>query len=125
GGGNTPAGPVGWIGITFREDGAGGQAIVVEAVDPGAPARDAGIAVGDRILVWNGRSDVAAAVRAAALRPGDTVRVTIDPVDGGSDREVTITAAERPANLARSLPPGAAAAFELRSRTGPGDVRAF
>lgn len=120
----TAPGRSGWIGITFREDGADGQAIVVEEVMADAPARDAGIRAGDRIVAWNGRSDVAAAIRAQPLRPGDTIRVTVTPADGAADRQVTITAAERPSPFAFSVPSRSRQPLEFR-RVGPGDVQAF
>lgn len=112
GSGGQTAQQAGWIGITFREEGTG-QAIVVEEVMPEAPARVAGIRVGDRIVSWNGRSDVAEAIRTETLRPGDEIRVTVAPADGQTDRQVTITAAERPATLA------------LRPSRGPRDVVEF
>ncbi len=114
----------GWIGITFREEGTNGQAIVVEEVMSDAPARDAGIRAGDRIVAWNGRSDVAAAIRDQALRPGDTIRVTVAPADGQADRQVTITAVERPATLALRMARGPRDVLEFR-RLGPGDIQAF
>jgi membrane-associated protease RseP (regulator of RpoE activity) len=97
------AAAAGWIGITFVDDPAGGQAILVEEIVDGAPAAAAGIRPGDRIVRWNGRADVAAAVRSADLRPGENVRVRITRA-GESERDVTITAALRPPRYAVATP---------------------
>lgn len=100
-----------WIGMSFQEENGGGGSVMIVDVVPGAPARDAGLRRGDRILRWNGRTDVAEAVRSVELKPGDEVRLLVAARDGAAEREVSITAAERPARLA--------------VRRGPGDMRVF
>jgi membrane-associated protease RseP (regulator of RpoE activity) len=89
----------GWIGISFVDDPDGGQAILVQEVVDEAPAHAAGIRAGDRIVRWNGRTDVAAAIRSADLRPAENVRVRVARA-GETERDITITAAVRPPRYA-------------------------
>ena len=103
----------GWIGITFKDDG-GQQPIVIAEVMPEAPAEAAGLQAGDRIVIWNGRRDVAAAVRDTPLQVGDTVELRVSRSDG-SERTVTIVATRRPVyaellsgRLPRIVAPGSA-----------------
>lgn len=98
-----------WVGMSFREEGAGGGPVVIVEVVPGAPAREAGLRRGDRILRWNGRTDVAEAIRSAELEPGDEVRLLVAARDSTAEREVSVVAVERPARLAL--------------RGGPNDMR--
>jgi len=103
--GGTPAtaGQRGLIGITFREDGSQTPGITVEEVMDDAPAESAGIRPGDRIVRWNGRTDVAAAILANALQPGDTVRLRIASASG-QERDVTIVAASPPPGTVMRVP---------------------
>ena len=86
--------PRGWIGISFRAS-DGGLTPLVEAVDPDAPADEAGIRPGDRIVSWNGRTDVIAAINSTNLQPGEAVQVRIRR-EGESDRDLSIVAGPRP-----------------------------
>jgi membrane-associated protease RseP (regulator of RpoE activity) len=87
----------GWVGISFRE---GDGQVTVAQVLPDAPAGVAGLRRGDRIIRWNNRTDVAEAIRSTAVKPGDTVRLTVAARNGQAERELTITAVERPAGFA-------------------------
>lgn len=87
----------GWIGVMQRPV-EGGQAVVVDEVLEGSPAGRAGVQEGDTIVLWNGRRDVAAAVRERGLQVGDTVRLR---VRRGSqrDRDLAVVAGRRPAGV--------------------------
>jgi membrane-associated protease RseP (regulator of RpoE activity) len=85
----------GWIGISFRAVTTPAPEVIVEAVIAGAPAARAGILAGDRIVQWNGRTDVNAAIRGGTLEPGDTVRIRVRR-EGQRDRDVTVLAEARP-----------------------------
>ncbi len=89
----------GWIGISFADDPNGQAIIVQELVGGDTPAQAAGIRVGDRIVRWNGRTDVATAIRSSTLRPGDNLRIRIARA-GEAERDLTLTVALRPAQYA-------------------------
>lgn len=88
----------GWLGVMQRPAGDG-QAVVVDEVLEGSPAGRAGVQVGDTIVLWNGRRDVAVAVRERALQPGDTVRLRVRR-GAQRDRDVAVVAGPRPAGVA-------------------------
>ena len=85
----------GWLGIMQRPV-SGAETLVIDAVMEDSPADRAGIEEGDTILLWNGRRDVAGAVRERALEPGDTVRLRLRRA-GQRDRDVAVVAGRRPA----------------------------
>jgi membrane-associated protease RseP (regulator of RpoE activity) len=85
--------------MSFQE-GTSGREIVVADVAPGAPAREAGLRRGDRIIRWNNRTDVANAIRSVPVAPGEVVRLTVAARNGQAERELSITAVERPADVA-------------------------
>jgi predicted metalloprotease with PDZ domain len=97
-------GSTAWIGISFRATSADAPEVTVDEVLPGAPAHRAGLLTGDRIVRWNGRQDVNAAIRSGRLEVGDTVRLSIRR-EGARDRELVVVAEARPPNLAWG-PPG-------------------
>jgi membrane-associated protease RseP (regulator of RpoE activity) len=94
----------GWLGISYvaTEDN-GDETVVVESVYPGSPAAAAGMRAGDVIIRWNGSTDVSAALEALRLRPGDEVRLTIRR-GRARDRDVLVTAGQRPREFAYSVP---------------------
>lgn len=87
----------GWLGILVDPAGTEG-AVVVKEVFRESPARRAGIAEGDTVLLWDGRRDVAAATRERTLDPGDTVRLRVRR-PGERDRDVALVAGRRPSAL--------------------------
>ena len=101
--------PTGWVGLSFIAPGPDGPASALRVVGVGAdsPAERAGIRSGDLVVRWNGRSDVSAAIAAAALRPGDAVTLRLER-QGESDRDLSLTAERRP--------PG----YAFRTRARPG-----
>lgn len=83
----------GWLGIMFRPAEAD-EPMVVAEVRRGSPAARAGVQVGDTVTVWNGRRDVANAIREAELDPGDTVQLRLRR--GSGEQTLSIVAATRP-----------------------------
>ncbi len=87
----------GWLGIGVND--VNGQVQVVNVV-PGGPAEDAGLQQGDVITSVNGEAvDSAQALvdTISGMAPGD--EVTLSVTSNGETRDVTVTLAERPANL--------------------------
>jgi membrane-associated protease RseP (regulator of RpoE activity) len=84
----------GWIGISFRDAAEATGGLLIEDVVTGTPAAAAGLRAGDRVVSWNGRSDVAAAIRETPPRPGDSVQIRVARV-GDPERDVSIVAARR------------------------------
>ena len=81
----------GWSGMNAQinattKGGTPSAMIMADMVEPRSPASRAGIVKGDRISAINGESD-GLVDRYMAVRPGETVRLTID---GSPPREVTI-----------------------------------
>ncbi|MBW3628748.1 MAG: PDZ domain-containing protein [Gemmatimonadetes bacterium] len=74
----------GRLGMMFREV---EDRVIVTNVLRDSPAEGAGVQVGDTISLWNGRRDVAIAMRERPLQPGDTVRVR---VRRGAERDQTL-----------------------------------
>jgi len=95
------SGQPGWLGIRVDEwvedPGAGTTILTVLQVEPGSPAARAGMRIGDRVVRINGLDANTQSLRALTrtLRTGDTVRLQIRR--GGSERELAIVAAGRPA----------------------------
>jgi C-terminal processing protease CtpA/Prc len=98
---NAPAAPGaarGWVGISYTEVSSGrAGAVVVHSVAENSPADDGGLEVGDTITLWNGQSDVPAAVLETRLRPGDKVRLRLRR--DGRTRDLNLVADERPTRL--------------------------
>jgi C-terminal processing protease CtpA/Prc len=100
----------GWIGIGFEvkapEAGADGvSTAVVTEVRSGSPAAGAGIEVGDVLLTINDVStvrDFENLSERLALRVGDRVRIRLER--NGRRLELTLRAAERPADFAMWMP---------------------
>lgn len=70
---------------------------MIEAVDPGSPARAADLRAGDTVMAYNGRDVVAMTVNYPQLLvPGKVIRVRIRRE--GKSRELPVTVAERPAD---------------------------
>jgi PDZ domain/PEGA domain len=84
--------PVGWIGVSTKNDSAG--ALVTDVTAQG-PAALAGIHVGDVILALDGRQVKGKELRTvvAALKPG--TRVPVSYASGSSTHEVWITVSSR------------------------------
>ncbi len=75
---------------------------MIEAVDVGSPARDAGLSVGDTVIAYNGRDLVAQAVNYPQLLvPGRVVRVKVRR--DGKARETPVTVAARPPALRENV----------------------
>ena len=94
----------GWLGFTyeaFAEDGE--ENAHITRVYPGSPAAEAGVREGDEIIRVNGRTDVATALDAQEIEPGDTIRMRVRR-DVGRDSDVAVVAARRPNNLAVIAP---------------------
>ncbi|MGE0157852.1 MAG: PDZ domain-containing protein [Gemmatimonadales bacterium] len=92
----------GWIGIGFElwTGDRGETSVIVTEVREDSPAAEAGIEVGDRLLTINDARTAAEFENLAdrlALRVGD--RVDIELVHDGRRREVSLRAAERPADF--------------------------
>lgn len=91
-----------WIGISYqagidRAPGPGGappRFVVLTRVWEGSPAAEAGLERGDTILTVNGAPASDEAFRRLDLEPGDQVSMTLRR--GGSEEELTLTAAQRP-----------------------------
>ena len=103
---------------------------MIEAVDVGSPARVADLRAGDTVVAYNGRDVVALTVNYPQLLvPGKVIRVRVRR--DGKARELPVTVAERPAELAegrvRFFPaPGAlVASMPSRMSTGGMVVRAM
>ncbi|MEQ1689840.1 MAG: PDZ domain-containing protein [Gemmatimonas sp.] len=98
---------------------------MIEAVDPGSPARAADLRAGDTVMAYNGRDVVATSVNYPQLLvPGKVIRVRIRRE--GKSRELPVTVAERPAervefNLRLMPVPGVLIA-PTPVRTGGGGV---
>lgn len=84
----------GWIGISFDREELDAGRLVVDEVASESPADEAGIRSGDRVVRWNGSTEVAEALRSARLQPGDTVNLRIAS-SGGAERDVSIVAEPR------------------------------
>jgi hypothetical protein len=112
----------GWIGITF-EDNEAAAGIEVAQVMPNAPAQEAGLRAGDRIVRWNGQQDVAAAVRDNPLAVGDTVRLRLAR-PGEPERDLLIVAERRPLVYAEGFR-AAAPGVTVIPRDGWGEVRVY
>jgi putative serine protease PepD len=96
--GQGPA-PVAFLGINTTEpsDGKAGAAII--EVVPGGPAAQAGLAIGDRLVTFDGKPVEAADAIAGlvqAHQPGDTVEVVVDR--RGSNRTLKVRLGSRPSN---------------------------
>jgi hypothetical protein len=88
-----------WLGFSYVPVETPAQtAVVVREVVSGSPAERAGLAVGDTIVRINGigATERFIASLGSALSPGDAVRV--DVRRGSTKRELTVTAAEPPAD---------------------------
>lgn len=86
----------GWLGFAYTTvAGPEGERLLIERVLEGSPAERAGIEVGDTVVQWNGRADVARALLENPLRPGETVRLRVRRA-GERDRELTVRVGERP-----------------------------
>ena len=69
---------------------------MIEAVDVGSPARDAGLTTGDTVMAYNGRDIVAQTVNYPQLLvPGKVVRIRVRR--DGKQRELPVTVGERSA----------------------------
>jgi serine protease Do len=75
---------------------------VIEAVDVGSPARQAGLEAGDTVVAYNGRDVVAQAVNYPQLLvPGKQLRIKVRR--DGKVREVPVTITERPQIMSEAL----------------------
>jgi predicted metalloprotease with PDZ domain len=93
--------PRAWLGFQYSVDTRGTTAVIaVEEVVADAPAQRAGLVVGDTLLSVNGirASEELLASLGSTLVPGDTVRLRLRRAS--REREVTVIAAERPAQYA-------------------------
>lgn len=86
----------GWIGVSFRvlrQPGNPGLA-VIDDVFPDSPAARAGVQPGDTLLRWNGRPDVAQALKDHPPQPGDSLRLRVRR--DGREHDLTVIAGDRP-----------------------------
>jgi S1-C subfamily serine protease len=90
----------GWLGFRYTEL----DPVVIIQVQPGSPARVAGLEPGDTVTELNGGTATAARLLAmsASLAPGDTVRLRIR--HGGRERQMTVIAVARPTDLVTVVP---------------------
>lgn len=84
----------GWIGISFGEPEPSGAVVVLDVM-PDTPAAEAAIRQGDRIVLWEGRTDIEAAIAENPLQPGDTIDLTVER-EGGVSHNLTLVAERRP-----------------------------
>jgi hypothetical protein len=99
-----------WLGFSFdinaesaaQPDGSrrDEELVTVREVRPGSPAEKGGVQAGDILLRVNGLTANGRLIRSLSsfLEPGDTVRVRVKRA--GQEREFSVIAAERPANMA-------------------------
>ncbi|MEY2406975.1 MAG: putative serine protease PepD [Acidimicrobiaceae bacterium] len=85
-----------FLGVRTQSQGQGliGTGAIVTSVEPGSPADQAGIQVGDRITAIDGavvQDEIQLAARVRSHQPGDTVPVTFQR--GGSEKTVDATLA--------------------------------
>jgi hypothetical protein len=104
-----------WLGFSFevvaeRSARAGGprtdeEMVTIREVRPGSPAEKGGVQAGDVLMRVNGLTANERLIRSLSsfLEPGDTVRVRVKRA--GSEREFSLIAAERPANMALARMP--------------------
>jgi len=81
------------VGLEDRRD--GGQGVIVTGVEPGTPAEDVGVALGDLIVAVDGAVTDGSSALIAAIRdkqPGDTVTVAIIRDTEPIELDVTLTA---------------------------------
>jgi putative serine protease PepD len=87
----------GYLGVELGERRDGGQGAVIQAVQDGTPAADAGIEQGDLVVASDGAAIDGATGLIAAIRdlgPGDSTTLTI--VRDGEPIDLTVTLVERP-----------------------------
>lgn len=85
----------GYLGITVAQRDAAANGVVIDMVDPGSGAAQAGLQAGDIIIAVNGNAiaDFEALVaRLAGRQPGETITVTIERNGVTRDIEVTLQA---------------------------------
>lgn len=95
----------GYLGVTLLPSETMPGQWEVEDVADGSPAERAGIRPGDRIIRWNGRNDVMAALRADRPAPGDTVELRVAR-DGQRDFDLAIVAEADDRLVERRVGPG-------------------
>lgn len=81
------------VGLEDRQD--GGQGVIVTGVEPGTPAEDVGVTVGDLIVAIDGAPTDGSSALIAAIRdkqPGDEVRVAIVRDTESIELDVTLIA---------------------------------
>lgn len=100
----------GWLGFSYenattRVGGERRQALEVMEVVSGSPAERAGVQVGDTIISINNLriNDRFMESLSYSIAPGDDVRLLVRR--GGRDRELSVTAGERPAELVEQREP--------------------
>ena len=87
----------GYLGVELGERRDGGQGAVIQSVQDGTPADDAGIEAGDLVVASDGAAIDGATGLIAAIRdlgPGDSTTLTI--LRDGDPIEITVTLVERP-----------------------------
>jgi S1-C subfamily serine protease len=87
----------GFLGVGLDDRLDGGQGAIVAEVEPGTPAADAGLRVGDLVIAidevpLDGAVGMIAAIR--DLEPGDEVTITV--IRGGEPIDLTATLTTRP-----------------------------
>jgi PDZ domain-containing protein len=94
------------LGVAFEElgyDAISGKGAIIDEIVKGSPA-DGTLVAGDTIVGVDGMPvalDADAVRLLRAHRPGDTVKLAVDPKGGGAIRDVTVTLAADPKKLER------------------------
>ncbi len=86
-----------FLGVVLEDRRDGGQGVIVTEVEPGTPADEVGVALGDLIIAVDGAVTDGSSALIAAIRdkqPGDSVTVGI--VRGGETIELDVTLTDRP-----------------------------
>lgn len=83
-----------FLGVALEDRRDGGQGVIVTGVEPGTPAEEIGVTVGDLIVAVDGAATDGSSALIAAIRdkqPGDDVTVSIVRGTESLDLEVTLT----------------------------------